>query len=163
MIAMLLLRNPTLLRLFLAQALFWSCAMIGITLTSLVGLQLAPLNGLATLPLALLVLGTPARFDRDEDVPLQHGLSGVQKLRATLLADPAVRHVLPRVAFTGLISNGDKSTVMLAAGVDPDGEFTVKGPFLTVTAGKTLAADALTMLTAAEVREYLTIFPTTAD
>jgi len=56
-IAMLLLRNPTLLRLFLAQALFWSCAMIGITLTSLVGLQLAPLNGLATLPLALLVLG----------------------------------------------------------------------------------------------------------
>ena len=41
MIAMLLLRNPTLLRLFLAQALFWSCAMIGITLTSLVGLQLA--------------------------------------------------------------------------------------------------------------------------
>ena len=54
---MLLLRNPTLLRLFLAQALFWSCAMIGVTLTSLVGLQLAPLNGLATLPLALLVLG----------------------------------------------------------------------------------------------------------
>ncbi|MBD9414583.1 MFS transporter [Pseudomonas sp. PDM16] len=54
---MLLLSNPTLLRLFLAQALFWSCAMIGITLTSLVGLQLAPLNGLATLPLALLVLG----------------------------------------------------------------------------------------------------------
>ena len=89
-----------------------------------------------------LVLGTPAQFDRDEDVPLQHGLSGVQKLRATLLADPAVRHVLPRVAFTGLISNGDKSTVMLAAGVDPDGEFTVKGPFLTVTAGKTLAANA---------------------
>lgn len=31
--------------------------MIGITLTSLVGLQLAPLNGLTTLPLALLVLG----------------------------------------------------------------------------------------------------------
>lgn len=54
---MLLLSNPALLRLFLAQALFWSCAMIGITLTSLVGLQLAPLNGLTTLPLALLVLG----------------------------------------------------------------------------------------------------------
>ncbi|WPC07154.1 MFS transporter [Pseudomonas benzenivorans] len=52
-----LLRNPTLLRLFLAQALFWSCTLIGVTLTSLVGLQLAPLNILATLPLALLVLG----------------------------------------------------------------------------------------------------------
>lgn len=55
---MLLLRDPTLLKLFIAQALYWSCAMISITLTALVGLQLAPLNGLATLPLALLVLGT---------------------------------------------------------------------------------------------------------
>lgn len=52
-----LLRNPTLLRLFIAQALYWSCSMIGITLTALVGLQLAPLNSLATLPLALLVIG----------------------------------------------------------------------------------------------------------
>lgn len=57
MTTMLLLRNPTLLRLFLAQALFWSCAMVGVTLTSLVGLQLAPRNSLATLPLALMVLG----------------------------------------------------------------------------------------------------------
>jgi MFS family permease len=54
---MLLLRNKSIALLFAGQALFWSCAMIGITLTSLVGLQLAPLNALATLPLALLVLG----------------------------------------------------------------------------------------------------------
>lgn len=54
---MLLLRNPTLLRLFLAQALYWSCTLIGVTLTALVGLQLAPSSMLATLPLALLVLG----------------------------------------------------------------------------------------------------------
>ncbi len=52
-----LLRNPTLLLLFCGQALYWSCSLIGITLTSLVGVQLAPLNSLATLPLALLVLG----------------------------------------------------------------------------------------------------------
>ncbi|WP_028240973.1 MFS transporter [Stutzerimonas azotifigens] len=49
--------NGQIVRLFLAQALFWSCAMIGITLTSLVGLQLAPDRTLATLPLALTVLG----------------------------------------------------------------------------------------------------------
>ena len=54
---MLLLTNTSILRLFAGQALYWSCNMIGITLTSLVGLQLAPLNILATLPLALLVLG----------------------------------------------------------------------------------------------------------
>lgn len=53
-----------------------------------------------------LVLGTPACRPRRRRAVLQHGLSGVQKLRATLLADPAVRHALPRVAFTGLISNG---------------------------------------------------------
>ncbi|WP_238474342.1 MFS transporter [Pseudomonas cavernicola] len=52
-----LLRNPSIRLLFAGQALYWSCSMIGITLTSLVGLQLAPLNVLATLPLALLVLG----------------------------------------------------------------------------------------------------------
>ena len=89
-----------------------------------------------------LVLGTPAHFSRDEDIPLQHGLSQVDRLRATLLADERVRHVLPRVAFTGLISNGDKSTVMLAAGIDPDSEFAVKGPFLTLTAGTLLTANA---------------------
>lgn len=89
-----------------------------------------------------LVLGTPAHFSRDEDIPLQHGLGQVDRLRATLLADEQVRHVLPRVAFTGLISNGDKSTVMLAAGIDPDSEFAVKGPFLTITAGTLLTADA---------------------
>ncbi len=52
-----LLNNPTIRVLFASQALYWSCSMIGITLTSLVGLQLAPLNALATLPLALLVFG----------------------------------------------------------------------------------------------------------
>ncbi|WP_437881014.1 MFS transporter [Pseudomonas sp. LRF_L74] len=52
-----LLRHPALLKLFIAQTLYWSCSMIGITLTALIGLQLAPSNSLASLPLALLVLG----------------------------------------------------------------------------------------------------------
>lgn len=54
---MLLLRNASVRLLFGGQALYWSCSLIGITLTSLVGLRLAPTNVLATLPLALLVLG----------------------------------------------------------------------------------------------------------
>ncbi|WP_263142992.1 MFS transporter [Pseudomonas sp. RIT-PI-AD] len=52
-----LMSNASIRLLFVAQALYWSCSMIGVTLTGLVGLQLSPLNGLATLPLALLVLG----------------------------------------------------------------------------------------------------------
>ena len=49
--------NPTINRLFLAQALFWSCAVLCVLLASLVGLQLAPIAELASLPLALYVLG----------------------------------------------------------------------------------------------------------
>jgi putative ABC transport system permease protein len=51
-----------------------------------------------------------------------------------------VRQVLPRVEFSGLISNGDKSTVMVAVGVDPDNEFAIKGPFLTMKEGSVLAS-----------------------
>jgi putative ABC transport system permease protein len=89
-----------------------------------------------------LIVGQPEQFTKDEDTPLQYGINNATELAAKLLADPAVRQVLPRVAFSGLVSNGDKSTVMLAAGVEPDSEFAVKGPFLTVTAGEVLASGA---------------------
>jgi putative ABC transport system permease protein len=96
-----------------------------------------------------LILAKPDQFARDEDTPLQHGLDDVPALRSQLLADPSVRQVLPKVEFSGLISNGDKSTVMMATGVEPDSEFAVKGPFLTLTAGQVLASgrtDAEVML-----------------
>lgn len=85
-----------------------------------------------------LIVAQPDQFERDEDTPLQHGLDDAGALQARLLADGAVRQVLPRVEFNGLASNGDKSTVMVAAGIDPDAEFAVKGPFLTLKAGKLL-------------------------
>ncbi|MFZ2652315.1 MAG: FtsX-like permease family protein [Burkholderiaceae bacterium] len=88
-----------------------------------------------------LIVAKPEQFQRDEDTPLQNGLDDVAALHKLLLADSDVRHVLPRVEFTGLISNGDKSTVMIAAGIAPDAEFAVKGPFLTVQAGAVLASD----------------------
>ena len=91
-----------------------------------------------------LIVANPAQFDKDEDTPLQHGLDNAADVRARLLADPEVRQVLPRVEFSGLISNGDKSTVMMATGIDPDSEFAVKGPFLSITAGEVLSNDAKT-------------------
>ncbi|TSA07347.1 MAG: ABC transporter permease [Comamonadaceae bacterium] len=87
-----------------------------------------------------LIMAKPDQFNKDEDTPLQHGLDNAQELRKQLLADPQVRQVLPRVEFSGLISNGEKSTVMMATGIDPDSEFAVKGPFLTVTAGEVLSS-----------------------
>src|SRR5258706_912310 len=85
-----------------------------------------------------LIVAKPAQFQRDEDTPLQYGLDDADAVKARLLADPDVRNVLPRVEFSGLISNGDKSTVMMAAGIDPDAEFAVKGPFLKISAGDVL-------------------------
>ena len=61
-----------------------------------------------------LVLGTPAHFSADEDMPLQHGLDGVAALRSALLADPAVRAVLPRVVFSGLIDTPDEGHIALS-------------------------------------------------
>ncbi len=87
-----------------------------------------------------LIIGKPDQFNKDEDIPLQHGLDNAGELRTRLLVDPQVRQVLPRVEFSGLISNGEKSTVMMATGIDPDSEFAVKGPFLTVTAGEVLSS-----------------------
>ncbi len=87
-----------------------------------------------------LIVATPAQFSKDEDTPLQHGLDDAAGLAAKLLADDAVRQVLPKVEFSGLISNGDKSTVMMAAGIAPDAEFAVKGPFLSLRSGKVLSS-----------------------
>ena len=87
-----------------------------------------------------LIVARPAQFERDEDTPLQHGITDPAPLIERLLADDAVRRVLPRVEFSGLISNGDKSVVMVAAGIEPDAEFAVKGPFLTLLAGQVLAS-----------------------
>jgi len=86
-----------------------------------------------------LIVGKPEQFTKDEATPLEHGLDNADALKAMLLADPDVRAVLPKVEFSGLVSNGDKSTVMMAVGVSPDDEFAVKGPFLTVKAGEVLS------------------------
>ena len=89
-----------------------------------------------------LVLGKPDQFLKDEETPLQYGLDNAAQLRSQLLADPDVRSVLPKIEFSGLISNGDKSVVMVGLGVEPDTEFSVKGPFLMVKAGDVLTSDS---------------------
>jgi putative ABC transport system permease protein len=120
-----------------------------------------------------LVLGQPAQFTDEEDTPLQHGLGNVAELRTSLLADPQVRAVLPRVEFSGLISNGDKSVVMMGLGVEPDAEFSVKGPFVSMTAGDVLASgtsepeimmgEALARNLKAQPGSSLTLLASTSD
>ncbi|WP_298231446.1 FtsX-like permease family protein [uncultured Azohydromonas sp.] len=89
-----------------------------------------------------LVVGTRQHFELDEDVPLQHGLDDAAALQARLAADSAVRHVLPRVEFSGLVSNGEKSAGMMALGLDAAAELRAKGPFLNVVDGAMPDGDA---------------------
>jgi putative ABC transport system permease protein len=79
-------------------------------------------------------------FEGDEDAPMQNGLEDAPAVQAALASDPAVRAVVPRLQFTGLISNGEKSAIFVGTGVDAAGEFKVRGPFLSVKAGSPLAS-----------------------
>lgn len=85
-----------------------------------------------------LVAAAPHHFDGVENMPLEHGLAQPQALTRQLLARPEVKRVLPRLQFSGLVSNGDKSEIFLGTGVDAAQEFVVKGPFMKREAGELL-------------------------
>lgn len=85
-----------------------------------------------------LVAAQRAFYEKEEDTPLQYGIENFPALKTTLLQQPEVRYLLPRLQFSGLVSNGDKSVLMLGSGIDPDSEFKVKGPFLNIRAGEQL-------------------------
>lgn len=73
------------------------------------------------------VLAHKDYFTGDEDVPMQYGLTGAGALAEELRVLPGVRAVLPRVQFSGLISNGDKTSVFIGSGVVPEADFRVRG------------------------------------
>jgi putative ABC transport system permease protein len=85
------------------------------------------------------VLAHQHYFEREEDTPMELGLTGYAALKSAIEQDRRVRSVLARVQFNGLISNGDKSTIFFGTGVDPTGEFAVKGPFLKILSGSILS------------------------
>ncbi len=84
-----------------------------------------------------LTLSHPDYFLDNEDVPLQHGINRDPALEKRLLARDDVKAVLPRLQFSGLVSNGEKSTIFIGSGVDGS-EFQLKGPFLQIKAGGVL-------------------------
>jgi putative ABC transport system permease protein len=113
-------------------------------------------------------------FDKEEETPLALGLQNWRELRATMRKDPGVRHVLPRINLTGLITNGDKSTVFLGEGVDPRYEFKMTALTIKVLEGDVLDPDAkdiaqvmvaqdLARNLNAKVGTILTLLSTTTD
>ena len=112
-------------------------------------------------------------FEGDEDVPLQHGLADAAALAERFAALPEVRAVAPRVQFSGLISNGDKSLVFVGSGVVPEIDFRLRGPQMTFTAGQPPATSApapevvigneLAQMMKAKVGSSLTLLATTTE
>ena len=119
------------------------------------------------------VLGARGFFDGDEDMPMQNGLAGAAELDARLSALPQVRAVLPRIQFSGLISNGDKSAIFIGAGVVPELDFRVRGPQMSFVEGEPFGPGSavpeialgkdLAKLMKAKVGSSLTLLATTTE
>jgi len=112
-------------------------------------------------------------FEGDEDVPLQHGLADAAALAAKFATLPGVRAVAPRMQFSGLISNGDKSAVFVGNGVVPEIDFRLRGPQMNFIAGQPPATNTLqpevvignelARLMKAKVGSSLTLLATTTE
>ncbi|ALO43828.1 ABC transporter permease [Pseudoalteromonas phenolica] len=110
----------------------------------------------------------------EEDMPLQYGLEDTETLIEQLSSDEDIKSVLPRINFNGLVSNGEKSSIFIGLGVEPD-EFMVKGPFLTMLEGKALSnfgnedeaevvlGKELARNLKVQVGDYITLMSTTTD
>ncbi len=85
-----------------------------------------------------LTLSQPGYFEKEEETPLGNGLSDSAAIIPQIMKYEQVRGVQPRIYFTGLVSNGTKSTIFMGTGVN-EKEFDMKGPFLDVKQGKTLS------------------------
>lgn len=113
-------------------------------------------------------------FEKEEETPLALGLKDWRELQDNMRQDPEVRSVLPRIQLTGLITNGDKSTVFIGEGVDPHYEFQITASAIEVIQGEVLNPNAddvaqvmlgqgLAKSLKAEVGSSLTLLSTTVN
>jgi putative ABC transport system permease protein len=84
-----------------------------------------------------LIITQPGYFTGQENMPLDNGLDMPRAHIKQLKQHEEVRGIFARVYFSGLVSNGSKSTIFTGIGVETR-EFDMKGPFLNVEEGRTL-------------------------
>lgn len=77
-------------------------------------------------------------WSREEGTPLEMGLENYQDLVAEIEKDPRVEAAVARIWFTGLASNGQKSVIYIAEGVEPR-QFALLGPSRTIIEGRFLS------------------------
>lgn len=111
-------------------------------------------------------------FQREEEKNLELGLDSLQAIREIALFNMEVNLATPRLDFTGLISNGDKSAVFVGQGLDPEQEAQMMGLFgrpESLLALNNAAEDEVVLGAGlakslnAKTGDYLTLMSTTAD
>jgi putative ABC transport system permease protein len=86
-----------------------------------------------------ITIAEKAFFEQEEETPMQFGMVDYKALTTQLRSSPQVKKVLPRVSFSGLVSNGDKSVIFLGTGADTALETEMRGRFLRVLEGNVRA------------------------
>lgn len=114
-------------------------------------------------------------FEDEEETPMQFGIEHAPDVIGTLERDERIEVVLPRIVFSGLLSNDDKSVIFSGIGANMNAEIQARGDFLRIVSGKINAErnkDALpTILVGkelarslkAEVGSNLTLMTTTTE
>lgn len=87
-----------------------------------------------------LQIGKIGQFDGYEEEQLQFGLSPQERdeVQRVLANDRRVRRVVPRLAFGGLVSNGQRTLTFQGTGTDPNKERQAFGIFQNIKAGEAL-------------------------
>jgi len=86
------------------------------------------------------ILSHPEYFQREENAPMELGLDRVQQLQQALQADPGIDTTLAQINFDGLVSNGEKSTIFMGQGVEPE-SFRRQGPGVDLKQGRWLTPE----------------------
>ncbi len=116
----------------------------------------------------------PESLEKDEDIPLQYGISSPDSLIRIISTLNEVRFAMPRISFMGLISNGDKSVAFMGRAVNPEKEQKLTGFSMTMESGHHLGEDifaqnedevilakGVAKSLKAEIGDYLTLMTTT--
>lgn len=118
-----------------------------------------------------LQIGGPG-FREQEDRPMSTGLDDIESLRALVSADARVRAAAPRIEFTGLASNNDRSVAVLGRGVLPSAEYAQAGfaprmvegrPVADGAQHEAIAAAGLAKALNLRVGDRLTVLSATVD
>ncbi|GMQ46125.1 ABC transporter permease [Vibrio sp. 10N] len=164
-----LVRNKrrTLLSLIIvAIAIFALTAAAGFGLFTYQSLERSTANDVGHI-----TLSQPGYFEREEEMPLQNGIAQYQTLNGLLSQTLETKGIQPRIYFSGLISNGRKSSIFVGNGVEPS-EFVLREDFIGLQTGSALTessedgimiANELANNLSVRVGDWVTLLATTTD